>query len=196
MPRTKEQFEEIRQNRKAHIMASAMKLFAEEGYGHVTISTLAKYAGISKGLMYNYFESKDQLLKEIIDSGVHEIMEYFDPNHNGVLTSEEFELFIRKTFQLMHENQEFWMQFFGLMVQPNIQEFLKSSALVKFMEQYFGMFASYFKKMGFEDPMLEVLQLSVIIEGLGVMMFYSKGLTEISPDMFKKLEDRIIKMYT
>jgi AcrR family transcriptional regulator len=196
MPRTKEQFNELRQDRKAHIMASAMKLFAEEGYGHVSISALARHAGISKGLMYNYFESKEQLLKEIIDSGVNEIMVYFDPNHDGVLTSEEFELFVRKTFRLMHENQEFWMQFFGLMVQPNIQEFLKSSALVDFMEQYFGMFAAYFEKMGFEDPMLEVLQLSVVIEGLGIMMIYSKGLTNISPDMFKKFEDRIIKMYT
>jgi AcrR family transcriptional regulator len=195
-PRTREQFEEIRQDRKAQIMNSAMELFAKEGYGHVSISSLAKHAGISKGLMYNYFESKEQLLKELLDFGINEVIQYFDPDHDGILTEEEFELFVRKTFQIMHDNQEFWRKLFGIIIQPKVSEFLKDSVIVKFLEQYFGIFESYFRRKGFDDPMLEVFHVSVIIEGLGVMMLYSDGLTNLPPEIFKKLEDRIIKTYT
>ncbi len=196
MPRTKEQFEEIRISRKMQIMNAAMELFAKEGYGHVSIATLAKHAGISKGLLYNYFESKEDLLKEILNSGIEDIMEYFDQDHNGVLTQEEFIFFIRRTFQLMHENKEFWSRFFGIIIQPNVLPFLKESALMRFMDQYFSMFEEYFRTQGFKDPALEVMHLSVIIEGLGIMMIFYGSLTELPHKLFEKFEERIINTYT
>ncbi len=61
-PRTQEQFEEMRESRRQQIMDAALELFAQEGYSHCSISQLAGHAGISKGLMYNYFESKEALL--------------------------------------------------------------------------------------------------------------------------------------
>ena len=61
-PRTKEQFELIRENKKEQIILAAIECFGTQGYYSVTISQLAKYAGISKGLLYNYYASKDELL--------------------------------------------------------------------------------------------------------------------------------------
>jgi AcrR family transcriptional regulator len=196
VPRTAKQFEELRESRRLQIMESAMELFAREGYGHVSIASLAKHAGISKGLLYNYFDSKEELLKEIIDSGIEEIMTYFDPNDDGKLTTQEFTLFIRKTFELMHENKDYWLKLFGIIIQPNVSKFLKESSIVKFMQQYFEMFESYFKEQGFEDPALEVLNLSILIEGMGIMMLFYDDIAEIPQELFTKLEDRIVKSYT
>ena len=58
------------------------------------------------------------------------------------------------------------------------------------------MFESYFREQGFEDPMLEVLNISIIIEGLGMMMVFYEDLTEFPADMFDKFEQRIINQYT
>ncbi len=196
MPRTQEQNEQIRESRRKQIMETAMEMFAREGYGHVSISSLAKQAGISKGLMYNYFESKEQLLQEIIHAAIQEIMQYFDPNHDGVLTREEFALFIRKTFQLMHQDKEHWLKFFGLVIQPNVMQYLQNSAMVEGMDTFFEMFYLYFKQQGFEDPELEMLNLAVIIEGLGMVTIFYQKITEIPDLLLEKLEDRIIKMYT
>lgn len=196
MPRTPKQFEKIRESRREQIIHTALGLFSKEGYGHVSIASLAKHAGISKGLMYNYFESKEDLLKEVIEFSMTEILDYFDPNHDGVLTPDEFELFVRKTFQLMRDKREFYTKFFGLVVQPNVTEHFKSSSIIKFFGQYFAMFESYFKEQGFEDPMLEVLNLSIIIEGLGMMMVFYDDLTELPSDLFDKFENRIINTYT
>lgn len=196
MPRTEEQFEEIRESRKGQIINAALTLFAKEGYSHVSISTLAKYAGISKGLMYNYFASKEELLKAVIEYSMTEILNYFDPNHDGVLTTDEFELFVSKTFQLMREKREFYTKFFGLIVQPNVTEHFKKSSVISFFGQYFSLFEAYFREQGFEDPKLEVLNLSIIIEGMGMMMVFYDDLTEFPADIYDKFEQRIINTYT
>lgn len=196
MPRTQDQYEVIRKKRKIQIMESALQLFASEGYGHVSISSLAAHAGISKGLMYNYFKSKEDLLQQVIDFVISEVLEHIDPNNDGVLTQEEFKLFIRKTFELMREKAELYTQFFSLVLQPNVSDYFMKSPMITHMGGYFEMFHRYFIEQGFEDPQLEVLQLSALIEGLGVMLVFYSRFSEMPEKLFDKLEERIIHTYT
>ncbi len=196
MPRTKKQYEQIRKDRRSQIMSTALEMFAREGFGHVSIAALSQGAGISKGLMYNYFSGKEDLLKEILNEGIEQIMTSLDPNRDGILTTNEFELFIRKTFQLMHEKRTFFTKFFSIIIQPNVKAFLKESSLVQFVEQYFGMFNRYFSEQGYEDPMLEIFELSVILEGFGLMMIYYDDLADLPPELYQKYEERIINKYT
>lgn len=51
--------------RKELLLAVAFEEFAQSGY-HTTLSQIAKRAGIKKQTIYNYFESKDDLLYEVI----------------------------------------------------------------------------------------------------------------------------------
>ena len=67
MPRTKEQFQKIRKETKTKILNSALELFARKGYSNTSISDIAKSAGISKGLAYNYFESKQNIIESVIE---------------------------------------------------------------------------------------------------------------------------------
>ena len=92
-PKTEEQFEGIREARKEQIIRVGMELFSEQGYHASSIRQIAKAANISKGLMYNYFESKEILLIAIVNNGIQKLMEWFDPNHDGKLTSDELEIY-------------------------------------------------------------------------------------------------------
>ena len=121
-PRTPQQFEEIREEKRTHIMNVALEHFAIEGYHNTTISHIAKHAGISKGLMYNYFESKEELLSEIINRSMDEISLYFDPDKDGYLTEEEFELFLRKLFHIIREKISFWRLFYQFLIQKDVRE--------------------------------------------------------------------------
>ncbi|MEZ4988112.1 MAG: helix-turn-helix domain-containing protein [Saprospiraceae bacterium] len=47
-------------------------MFAVFGYRGTTVSQIAAKAGISKGLLYNYFSGKEELLHEIIRSSIAE----------------------------------------------------------------------------------------------------------------------------
>ncbi|MCF8346377.1 MAG: TetR/AcrR family transcriptional regulator [Bacteroidales bacterium] len=187
---------EIREKRKKQIMDVALKLFSSEGYGHVSIAGLAVHAGISKGLMYNYFDSKESLLKAIVEEGIDKIIHSFDLNRDGILTAEEFAYFIRSTFRLMEENKVYWTRFFGLIIQPNIKEFLMNSGMAGLIAKYFDVLGVYFKNMGFEDPMLEVFNLSVTIEGFALMMLFYNDMADIPEALFKKFEERIVRTYT
>lgn len=66
MPRTEEQFEALREKSRARIMAAALALFAEHGYHATPVTAIARKAGVAAGLLYNYFESKADLLRAII----------------------------------------------------------------------------------------------------------------------------------
>ena len=44
------------------ILNAAIKVFAKKGYQYATIAEIAKEAGISKGLIHFYFESKLDLI--------------------------------------------------------------------------------------------------------------------------------------
>ena len=68
-PKSAKQFNDIRTQKKELIMNVALELFAENGFHATSISQIAKKAKISKGLTYNYFESKKEILDEIIKKG-------------------------------------------------------------------------------------------------------------------------------
>jgi AcrR family transcriptional regulator len=135
-PRTAQQFEEIREEKRNLIMDTALKHFAREGYHATTINDIAKHAGISKGLMYNYFKSKETLLKAIIERSVMEVYKDFDINRDGYLSEEEFEYFIRRISVILREKRSFWRLFIQILMQSDVRRqfldtFLGSDSLIK-----------------------------------------------------------------
>jgi len=196
MPRTEEQYREIRENRKEIIMGTALALFAKEGFGHVSIASLASHAGMSKGLMYNYFKSKDALLKAILNDGIEKIARQFDTNKDGVLTREEFAHFIRQTLRIMDADKSYWTHFFRLMIQPNVKEYLAQTSFNEYIGKYFSMMVDYFRRAGFSDPELEALQLTATIEGYMLFKLFYNNLADIPGILFKQMEDKIIHQYT
>ena len=177
-------------------MDAALELFAEQGYANCSIAQLASHSGISKGLMYNYFESKEALLKAIINEGIHEILEYFDPDHDGILTTEELTGFVSKIFSSIRENQKFWILYINIVLQPRVQEYLEGQPFSNVMDQYGPMLIDYFTKKGFKDPALEMLTFSALIEGFGVLMVYTYPNVVFPDDLLRSYEERVIKMFT
>lgn len=47
------------------LIAAATRLFAEQGYQDTTVQEVVAAAGVTKGAMYHYFASKDDLLHQI-----------------------------------------------------------------------------------------------------------------------------------
>lgn len=53
--------------RRHDLLATAMKLFAEEGYDNVSVRAVARAAGVAPGLAYHYFDSKQNLFSAAIE---------------------------------------------------------------------------------------------------------------------------------
>jgi len=195
-PRTPEQFKEIRETRRKQIMDAALEVFVSEGYSHCSISQLAAHAGISKGLMYNYFDSKESLLTAIIENGMQDIMTMIDPNHDGILEPEEVEGFIRTTFKSISDNMQFWILFINVVLQPPVKEFLDGKPLSSVMERFAPRLLDYFERMGYENPLLEMLTFSAMMEGYGILLVYLAPGEEFPQETVRKFEDRMVHMFT
>jgi AcrR family transcriptional regulator len=65
-PRNKELSEEMRVHSRAVLTAAARHCFATRGYFNVRIADVAQQAGMSQGIIYWYFASKEELLKAVL----------------------------------------------------------------------------------------------------------------------------------
>ena len=65
MPKTEEQFKQMRDDMRNKILKMSSLYFARNGFGDTKISDLAKHIGIGQGTIYLYFKSKEELFEEI-----------------------------------------------------------------------------------------------------------------------------------
>lgn len=63
-------FERRKEARPGEILDAALDLFVERGYAATRLDDVAQRAGVSKGTVYLYFDSKEDLFKAVIRSGI------------------------------------------------------------------------------------------------------------------------------
>jgi AcrR family transcriptional regulator len=207
-PRSSAQFGEMREEKKTLIMNAALEHFSNIGFHATTISHIARHAGISKGLMYNYFKSKEDLLAAIINRSLTEIYGSFDPDHDSQLTPAEFELFIRQVFSLFREKRQFWKLLLRIMMQQGVYENLLSEdkmpisvsgmPLREFSQNMIKLLADYFARKKDSavpdyDPTIEMLMFINTIKGFAMTYVFADE--QYQGDYFEKMIDALIKRY-
>ena len=207
-PRSSQKFEEMREEKKTLIMDVALEHFSDYGFHSTTISHLAKHAGISKGLLYNYFKSKEELLAAIINRSLDEIYRTFNPDRDSSLTPEEFEHFIRQIFVIFREKRQFWKLIYRVMLQKGVYEHLLDdpdstfkvggTPLIEYSAYMMKLMTDYFSRKQETagpdyDPMTEMLMFSTTIKGFALTYIFAP---EQYPDIyFEKMIDTLIKKY-
>jgi len=90
------------------IMDAATRIFAQKGYSNATLEEIAQEAEFSKGTLYLYFSSKEDLLYSIISEKSDEIFKNVPEilTGNTPLKDELRELFMR-TAELSFDQQDF-----------------------------------------------------------------------------------------
>ena len=166
-PRSKEQFEKIRRNRKAAIEEAAMQLFAENGFSGVSISTIARKAGISKGLLYNYFENKEALVKEIVLEGLQQMMETLNFNFHQEITEERFKELIEKNFNMLKEQASYWSLYIAVITQPAVISLVKGQ-IFEMLAPFIATISHYYKNKGIKNPEVQSLLLGAVLDGVAI----------------------------
>ena len=164
MPRTAKQNERIRAETRSAILDSAMKLFAQKGYANTTTRDIATDAGLSVGLMYHYFNSKESLLHAVFDF----VMARIDEVITAVLINnppgERLPKLLHAIFDLLAGEQEFSALFYMLRTQPAIMavlgdDFRQRTASLR------GCFMDELDRAGWPEPALEAYYLYSVVEG-------------------------------
>ncbi len=89
MPKPK--FRRRKNERPQQIIRAALAAFAEKGFDATRVTDVARRAGVSKGLLYLYFRTKEELFKAVIKSVVLPRLEALSVNVARTdLTATEF----------------------------------------------------------------------------------------------------------
>lgn len=169
-PKTKEQFEEVRQEKRERIVETALEIFATYGYHGSSISMIAQHAGIAKGLLYNYFESKEALLKAVVNGGFKDFMDILNPIldknfSEEMMTPELFRELFKKIFTIIKENIHFWRLYFALALQPGVMELIIKD-YEGLMFKHLELLEIYYKRQGSKRPRADALHTYILLDGI------------------------------
>lgn len=188
-PRTSEQYKEMRESKRNLIMESALKLFSSHGFFDTSVNMISKDAGISKGLMYNYFKSKEDLLRSVVFQGADKFLVLFDPDHDGVLTKTELRYFIEETFRTIQEDIQFWKIYFSVLSQPQVLKIV-GDKFREIISPVLKILDNYFKRNKFNNPEIETRFFGAIMDGICINYV-------LNPDNFplEEIKQKVIELY-
>jgi len=189
-PKSKERFKEIREARREDIEQAALKCFAMNGYHATTISHIAKEAGISKGLLYNYFSSKEELLSVLFLNFSEEIMLRIDTDRNHVIDDNEAEEFVAKYLAFIDENRDYCKLFIQITVQPGILEMLQKGEVgEKAMENQI-ILMDYFKRLSKGNAEVDMMFFTSLIKGFSMQYVFAPEM--VTSSQIKGIKDLLM----
>jgi AcrR family transcriptional regulator len=87
----KPRYQRRKEDRPQEITQAALEAFTEKGYAATRVEEVAKRAGVSKGLLYLYFKTKEELFKAVVKSVVIRRIDQLIGNiETTELSSEDF----------------------------------------------------------------------------------------------------------
>lgn len=112
--------EEKKKRTKKAIIQSAITLFNENGYENTSIEKIAKSAGIGKGTVYGYFETKKDIIKGFCEEELDKIhWELVNNTDENAPILEQMLTIYMTEFKHVTQNKEFGRLYMREAVFPN-----------------------------------------------------------------------------
>jgi AcrR family transcriptional regulator len=172
MPRTPEENDRIRQASKEKIRAAAMELFMKQGYYATSISDIAKKAGISKGLLYNYYKGKEELLSEMVEARIREVIEVMEKAITLDTPDEQLKYIVNGAIDNVYKKPEVHRFYLHLQTQPvDDDDLIKySKQLTQENARLFEMQCEIFERMEVKESRKRSLYFSSVLQGIMLMI--------------------------
>jgi AcrR family transcriptional regulator len=172
---------EYKEEAKTRILSAANQVFGEKGYRQATMDDVAKKLGVSKGALYLYFASKEELFEEICRAqpvAFKDILySSFSENRNPLDSAGEF--FDKMLKQYGSDSGLSFEIFSEASHNPSLRRVLR-----KTQEDYASVLRNYLEegqKLGFVDKNLNMQFLTYALIGLwnGIETLIVSGLPVI-----------------
>lgn len=187
MPRTKEENAKVRERTTQTLLKAAVKVFSKKGYHASTMEEIAKTAGVSKGLAYHYFKSKEDLLVSLAKERIEEFAPLTEALEEIPDPNDRLQFLIDFFFRELQERPEVH-RFYGALYlhADGVRAISKASKKYKaHFERQLLAEDTLMKDLGFAHPSLEATLLRSTLQGIGLE--YLLGPDDFPLDEMKNL---------
>ncbi|WP_345158870.1 helix-turn-helix domain-containing protein [Pontibacter saemangeumensis] len=167
------------------ILETALTLFADKGYEATPTSLIAKAAGVSEGLVFKHYISKENLLESIVKAGYRRVTD----KSKSMVEEKDPVRFIYNVLdmplKLVEDEPKFWRMQFRL-----VDEEIAQKHHLRYSHSVTQKLVEAFRQLGYKEPDLEAEVLMLLVESL-----WRAYLTNEDQAHFVKMLDLIKKKY-
>lgn len=155
------------QRGKQKLLDAATKLFESQGYFSTTVEQITEEAGVSKGLVYNYYSSKEALLAGLIEAATSQMASVAETLEPSESIEESFSLFLDRYLNFLKTEKRFLKLQLTLMLMPELKQVVigpqqKRAALL------LDMLNHWLRKAGVSQPKAKARLFLALLDGVAL----------------------------
>ncbi|MGD1841495.1 MAG: TetR/AcrR family transcriptional regulator [Thermonemataceae bacterium] len=165
------------------IVKAALTLFANEGYNATSTSKVAKKAGVSEGLIFRHYSSKEGLLEAIMQTAEARIEQLFTP----ILWEKDPKVLLRKAINVPFEVEkaefDFWKLLFKLKWEKAYDNPEKMKPVLEALTRAFT-------QLGYATPAYEATLFEFYLDGIAAALIKEQVIDQVAfrAFMYKKYQ--------
>ncbi len=154
---------------KERIFESAFELFSSRGYDKVSLNEIIEKAGVSKGGLFHYFDSKYALGRDCLMWWAQTHMEpaFSEELMEGMEGKDLLTHFIDSMVDLI-ENETIFTRFFWSIFDEAMRRKEDTGIWMEFLNGYVSMVEKIYREMGVKDPRMKAMLLLSNMDGIAL----------------------------
>ena len=168
MARNQDQSRRLREQARDTILAAAMEVFGEKGFAGATTAEVATKARASKGLIFNYFPTKEALLEALIVKALGEALDHWDAERWQGSPEAQLKRVLDAAIAQVCERPNFHRLYFSLVLQPGGSAAVEAaiSRLKPRIEHYYARTTQLMAALGSGDAAADAKLFQFAVNGL------------------------------
>ncbi|PHR91641.1 MAG: hypothetical protein COA69_10630 [Robiginitomaculum sp.] len=154
---------------KEKILEAALHLFAQNGFHTTSVNEIAVRAGVSKGLLYNYFDSKEEVLVTIIEQASEQMFEIARTLMSHGTYKERLGHFLDHYMNSLETHKTYFSFQLSLLFQPSLKQYVQK-LLHRRIDYILQLTTEMFRKAGCEAPEQMARRFVCELDGVAVQV--------------------------
>ena len=191
MPRAASRNAELRAAARAKILEGSIEAFSRKGFHAATMDDVAASAGVSKGLAYFYFRSKDELLVRALRERVEHLFEIGEALDRKSAPEKRLAALVGMLFAKIREDPDAFRLYLVLSLDKSVSAAGRRAVqgLQARLGRYLAAARGIFEDLGSPDPDLDALLFRSTL--LGVFLRYVRAIEDVP---IERLSDRVVEL--
>jgi AcrR family transcriptional regulator len=198
-PRSKALSSKMKQASTVAIVEAAERVFGEQGFHSATTEMIAKRAGVSKGLVFNYFATKDDLLAEIVTRRLSEQLTFWREIDLRGTPAAKLRQIVDRALDSVMRHPDAHRLYFSLLLQPGASKPVQRAidALKPAVAEYYALLEKMFAGLGSPAARAQAYAFQAALSGIAHMIAIQPALTK-RPELFpmQAIKDELIAAFS